>query len=221
MVLRVSNNECRHREDLIGRAANPEDGRFPARLDAWKLIVCDVRLLEDDASLQDAYDAQIQEEKLQTLAERAREIVRTEDEKMARRNARWFIPAIERLSPEELAQMDLGYNNATKTIWKQVSPAPPAWIQQIVDAKQPWGFVFYKTREVEQSYGNQWAAAWSSIGEQMSLPHSDWDERSAGYACLRNIHCQGNRSVVMHHWTEDWPSGPAAGDVAADKAVRE
>lgn len=61
--------------------------------------------------------------------------------------------------------MDLQDDNATKTIWKQVSPAPPAWIQQIVSAKQPWGFVFYKTSEVEQNYGYKWSKAWDTIRE--------------------------------------------------------
>lgn len=57
MVQRITNNRVRDRENLIADAADPEDGRFPALLDAWKLIVCDVRLLEEGDSLQDAYNA--------------------------------------------------------------------------------------------------------------------------------------------------------------------
>ncbi|RYP72426.1 hypothetical protein DL771_004221 [Monosporascus sp. 5C6A] len=156
MLKRITNNAIQSRDYLIAYAANPEDGRTPALLDAWKILICDVRYLEEGANLQDAYDAQLREEELQTVAERAREVVRTEDEKIARRNAKWVIPLLERLSPEDLAQMELQGGGAINAIWKQVSPAPPAWIQQIVDAQQLWGFVFDKTRETKQKYGHKW-----------------------------------------------------------------
>ncbi|KID94206.1 hypothetical protein MAJ_09820, partial [Metarhizium majus ARSEF 297] len=112
MVRRITNVESAMA--LITLAENPEDGRMPVSLDAWKLIVCDLRYLEENASLQDAYNAQLREEELQTPAERAREIVRIEPEKTARRNAKWFIPALEELAKTN--QLDKADTNA---IWKQ------------------------------------------------------------------------------------------------------
>ncbi|RYO83982.1 hypothetical protein DL762_005884 [Monosporascus cannonballus] len=221
MVKRITNNAIQSHDYLIAYAANPEDGRMPALLDAWKIIICDVRYLEEGANLQDAYDAQLREEELQTAAERAREVVRTEDEKIARRNAKWVIPLLEGLSPEELAQMELQDGGATKAIWKQVSPAPPAWIQQIVDTQQPWGFVFYKTREVEQKYGHKWPETWDAIRENTSwIPYHTGEERPLAYACLVSIHCRGNKSILKKLWTEDWATGPVAGDLAADDALQ-
>lgn len=222
MVKWISNGRFTDYDYLYYAAASPEDGRFPADLTCWKLIVCDGRLFEEGNSLQDAYEAQLLEEESNTLAERAKEIVRSEIEKMARRNARWFIPILERLSSEELKQIDLEYGNATFKIWKQVSPAPPAWIQHIADAEQSWGFVFYKTRNFEQEYGLRWATTWVMIREQLRvIPYACWDERSLFFASLGGIHHQGNKSKVMRLWTEDWQDGPVAGDIVADNVVRE
>lgn len=139
---------------------------------------------------------------------------------MARRNARWFIAVLQNLSTEELARIEQD-DDATKRIWKQVSPSPPFWIQQIVGAMHPWGFVFYKTSDVERKHGHDLANYWETIRKQTRfVPYASWDERSMVHACLRSVHCGGNRHLMESLWTEDWPSGPAAGDLCADRAVR-
>ncbi|KAF7556573.1 hypothetical protein G7Z17_g1328 [Cylindrodendrum hubeiense] len=222
-VKRISNGTFSSYDYVIGAAMKPDGGRLPALLDIFKLIICDARCLEEGVSLQDAYDTQLQEEELQTPTERAREIVRSEDEKMARRNARLIIPHLERISAEKLMQMERDEGNAIEAIWKQISPPPPAWIQQIVDAQQPWGFVFYKSREVERKYGHVWDEdyMWDTIQENTNrIPYSFDGERSLGYTLLHRIHSGGNEPTLTHLWTTDWTAGPISQDLSEDDALR-
>ena len=91
-----------------------------------------------------------------------------------------MIPAIERFSEEAQAQVDQehrqsmepflkfckddrmrqsilaprGYEKTLERIWKWVSPAPPAWIQKILEVKKQFGFIWYMSREVQQKHGN-------------------------------------------------------------------
>ncbi|KAI8190869.1 hypothetical protein K4K51_000680 [Colletotrichum sp. SAR 10_75] len=110
---------------LVAVAIKPDDGRLPPLLDVFKLIV----------SVHDIYDARLREEDLQTPVALAKEIVRSGDQKAARRNARLIIQQLERISPEELAQMDRDEDNAINAIWKRVSHPPSAWVRQIADAQ--------------------------------------------------------------------------------------
>lgn len=183
MLKRLTNNAIESSDYLIAAAANPEDFPMPALSDAWKIMICDIRYLEEGTNLQEAYEAQLREEELQTPAERAREIVRAEEEKIARRNAKWAIAFLERLSPDDLAQLELQDGGANMAIWKQISPAPPAFVQQIAEAQLPWGFVYYKTRGVERKYGHKWSEVWDAI-----------NDKTAGYPIIP----RGSALFFMH-----------------------
>ncbi|KAH7125049.1 hypothetical protein B0J13DRAFT_679929 [Dactylonectria estremocensis] len=210
-IKRISNGAYRSCSHLMSAAAVPDDGRMVPILDVFKLIICDARCLEEGESLQDAYDAQLREEELQTPTERAREIVRDEDKKTARRNARLIIPHLERLSPDELAQMERDQGGAIKAIWKQIAPPPPAWIQKIVNAQQPWGFVCYKNREVEREFGHDWDDVWDEIQQCTNrIPMSINGERSHSYTLLSTIHSGGNERKMRCLWTNEWAAGPIA-----------
>ncbi|KAH7115436.1 hypothetical protein B0J13DRAFT_600022 [Dactylonectria estremocensis] len=200
-IKRISNGAYGTCSQLMSAAAVPDDGCMVPILDVFKLIMCDARCLEEGESLQNAYEAELREDELQTPTARAREIVRDEDEKTARRNAKLIIPHLERLSADELAQMEKDQGGAMKAIWKQVAPPPPAWIQQIVDAQQPWGFVFYKNRVAEQELGHDWEDVWSEI------KHS--------------IHTGGNERNMRRLWTTDWAAGPIDPDLLEDDALRQ
>ncbi|KAH7015837.1 hypothetical protein EDB80DRAFT_748643 [Ilyonectria destructans] len=220
-IKRISNGAYGTCSHLMSAAAVPDDGRMVPILDVFKLIICDARCLEEGESFQDAYDAQLREEELQTPTERAREIVRNEDEKTARRNAKLIIPHLERLSPDELAQMERDQGGAIKAIWKQVAPPPPAWIQQIVDAQQPWGFVFYKNRVAEQEMGHDWDDVWGEIQQCTNrIPMSINGERSHEYTLLAHIHTGGNERNMRNLWTTDWAAGPIDPDLSEDDALR-
>lgn len=84
-----------------------------------------------------------------------------------------------------------------KRIWKQVSPAPPAWIQEILDAQEHWGFVYYLSREVDQKYGRNWRSIWNRI-ENTCSPLG---------VTLSSIHCQGrdNWISLSSLETQNWP----------------
>lgn len=220
-IQRISNGAYRTCCHLMSAAAVPDDGRMVPILDVFKLIICDARCLEEGESLQDAYDAQLREEELQTPTERAREIVRHEDEKTARRNAKLIIPHLERLSPEELAQMERDQGGAIREIWKQIAPPPPAWIQQIVDAQQPWGFVFYKNRVAEQEMGHDWDDVWDEVLQCTDrMPVAINGERNHEYTLLSNIHTGGNNRNMRNLWTTDWAAGPIDEDLSEDDALR-
>lgn len=206
---------------LIGDAAYPDHDNMPAQSDAWKLVYCDVCYFEGGSEiLQGIYEARLCEEELQTPAERARETVRWLEGKMARRNAKWVIPVLECLSVEEIAEMNGRYDEAMLKIWKQVSPAPPTWIQRIVDAQQPYGFVYYKSKEVEQRFGRKWEYVWERIGEAELYSYPE-DGRGLVYACSQSIHSQGNSSTLRELWTEEWPALTISQDVNEDKALRQ
>ncbi|KAH6983539.1 hypothetical protein BKA56DRAFT_615512 [Ilyonectria sp. MPI-CAGE-AT-0026] len=194
-IKRISNGAYGSCCDLMSAAAVPDDRCMVPILDVFKLIMCDARCLEEGDSLQDAYEAELREEELQTPTARAREIVRNEDEKTARRNAKLIIPHLERLSLDELAQMEEDQGGSIKAIWKQIAPPPPGWIQKIVNAQQPWGFVFYKSRVAEQEFGHDWEDVWSEIKQ--------WNKRN-----MKGL------------WITDWATGPIDADLPEDDALR-
>jgi hypothetical protein len=61
-------------------------------------MYCDICYIDmGSATLQETYETRLREEELQTPVARARELVRDTHLKKARRNAKWMIPALERL----------------------------------------------------------------------------------------------------------------------------
>lgn len=211
MVKRITNNIADSGSNLIRDIQGFDSLALPLCLDAWKLVYCDIYYIDGgSATLQEIYEARLQEEELQTPAARARELVRDDSLKQARINAKWMIPAIERLSAEELVQpdpevdelyqrllqqssdrelietnfKDMFHRKSLERVWSQVSPAPPAWIRNILETQQHWGFIYYLSREVDQKYGHNWKSTWNNI-KPTSSP------LRVTIAC---IHCQGSNN---------------------------
>ena len=136
MVQRVTKGQFKRAEQLIQHSAQPEGLGFPATIDAWRLVVCDVPLLEDAQAIQSAYEARLLLEAAQTAAERARELLRTEGERMARQNARWIIPSLqdhedngtEPPSPDEDDAAAAAAAASRRALWRQHSVPPPTWM---------------------------------------------------------------------------------------------
>ncbi|KAH7305821.1 hypothetical protein B0I35DRAFT_483578 [Stachybotrys elegans] len=228
MVRRVTNGRFRSDQELVHAAAQPGDNykEMPTLLDAWKWVVCDVRSVDENTAMQALYEKQLEEERLQTPQERARELIRSEGMKMARRNARWVIPVLEKLSPQELAQMEqekggsmfaIWTGGAMLEIWKQVSPPSPPWIQHIADSQQPWGFVFYKSRLVQKRYGHRWDVVWDDIAQNQPTGFGGRYK----YSFLGSIHCRGSLSTLKKLWTEVWAPPVSSDDRTGDDGLRD
>ncbi|TVY74191.1 hypothetical protein Focb16_v004561 [Fusarium oxysporum f. sp. cubense] len=240
MVERITNDVARASSSLVNYIANFDQSPQPLRLDAWKLVYCDVYYVDrGSAILQEIYEERLREEELQTPAAQARELVRYNALRKARRNAKWMIPAIKRFSDEVQAQVDQeyrqsmepflqlcqdermreiilapqGYDKTLERIWKRVSPAPPAWIQKILEAQEQFGFVYYMSREVEQKHGYDWHSVWGSINEH-SLPNR---------VTWHSIHCQGydNSLALRRLETEKWPTFYPNESMAEDDDLRK
>ncbi|KAM0081209.1 hypothetical protein ACKRZS_006617 [Fusarium odoratissimum] len=103
MVSRIINNVASS-QILVNKIACFDQVTKPFRLDALKLVYCDIYYVDGgNATLQEIFEVRLQEEELQTPAEQARELMRYHALKQARRNAKWMIPTMERLSEEEQA----------------------------------------------------------------------------------------------------------------------
>lgn len=240
MVKRITNNVADSGSSLVRQIQRFDQTAKPFCLDAWKLVYCDIYYVDGgSATLQEIYEARLQEEELQTPAARARELVRCDDLNQARRNAKWMIPAIERLSADELAQpapedeevyqriLQLSddmehtegvwkyhfHQDTLERTWKQVSPAPPAWIRKILDAHEQWGFVYYLSREVDEKYVRNWKSTWNRLMNTSSPQRATW----------HSIHCQGghNRSVLARLEIENWPIFDPNENIAEDDDLRK
>ncbi|KAJ3466402.1 hypothetical protein MRS44_007060 [Fusarium solani] len=216
MVKRITNNVADSSSSLVRQIQDFDRTAKPFCLDAWKLVYCDIYYVDGgSATLQEIYEVRLQEEELQTPAARARELVRCDDLSQARRNAKWMIPAIERLSADELAQPapeDFDKETLART-WRQVSPAPPAWMQKILDTQEQWGFVYYLSREVDEKYVRNWKSTWNRLMNTSSPLRVTW----------HSIHCQGghNRMVLGRLETENWPIFHPNENMAEDDDLRK
>ncbi|KAF5586828.1 hypothetical protein FPANT_7121 [Fusarium pseudoanthophilum] len=224
MIRRITNDVARSSSTLIHYAENFDHSSHALDLDAWKLVYCDVCYVDGgDATLQEIYEARLLEEELQTPAERVRELVRDNDLKRARRNAKWMIPAIESLSEDqkkgwkdkdpdllnrlheqqgplvakaleeqrkfneieqrkmleisdeilELISKPWDYCDILKGVWKQVSPAPPPWIQHVLQTGEQFGFVYYRSREVYKTRWN-WRSGQDNWFKLHDLETENW-----------------------------------------------
>ncbi|KAG5814882.1 hypothetical protein H9Q74_002591 [Fusarium xylarioides] len=243
MIRRITNRVAESSSTLVHRIADFDQHIDPFCLDAWKLAYCDVCYVDGgSATLQEIYEARLREEELQTPAEQARELVRDNDLKRARRNAKWMIPAIEGLSEddkkgwqdkdpdlqnrlceqlrlllverldqqrefneierrkiEEIQELSLkprNYQDILEEMWKQVSPAPPPWIQHILQTGEQFGFVYYRSREVYKTRW-KWRSVWGRIRNTSSPLGVTW----------ASIHCQGrdNWMKLSSLAIENWP----------------
>ncbi|KAF5655258.1 hypothetical protein F25303_775 [Fusarium sp. NRRL 25303] len=149
----------------------------------------------DVCSLQDIYESRLREEELQTPAARARENIRRDVIKAARRNAKWVLSELDRLSDGEKAQPLEDFGET---------------------AQQPWGFVYYKAKEVEEPYDGRWDSLLDMVNHS-PMPSLARDVREATYF---SIHCQGKRNDLAALHTEVWATVPPEGDLAEDDGFR-
>ncbi|KAF5267524.1 hypothetical protein FOXYS1_1606 [Fusarium oxysporum] len=262
MVRRITDNVASSSSSLIYYIENFDQFSYALNLDAWKLVYCDIYYVDrGNATLQEIYEACLQEEELQTLAARARELVRDNDLKRARRNAKWMIPAIEGLSEdekmgwadkdpdlmdrlyeqlrlvvesfnqergigeverrkmmeiqEEIQELNLkprDYRDILEGVWKRVSPAPPPWLQHILQTGEQFGFIYYRSRELYQTRYN-WNSVWSRIINTSSPLRVTWS----------SIHCQGSKNWMSLHSleTENWPIFSPNEELAEDDDLRK
>ncbi|KAF5265051.1 hypothetical protein FOXYS1_4151 [Fusarium oxysporum] len=248
MVKRIANDVARTSQTLIDYIAEFDQSIQPLPLDAWKLVYCDIYYIDkDNTIIQEIYKEYLREEELQTPAAQARDLVRYNQLKRARRNSKWMIPAIEHLKAEEQTQWTLkdaesvqelmkqgkhekaitpllkrdAYKKTLERLWKQVSPAPPAWIRHILETRREWGFVYYLSREVNQKHGSDWEPLWSRI--QLSWTNT-YGGRDMADATWMSIHCQGEenrRQVLEPLLTEDWPTYRVTPELAEDDDLRK
>ncbi|KAF5556904.1 hypothetical protein FMEXI_957 [Fusarium mexicanum] len=164
-------------------------------IDAWKLVYCDLYYIDgvNSCSLQEIYESRLGEEELQAPTARARENIRRDVIKAARRNAKWMLSELDRLSDEEKTQPLDDFGKTVRAVWKRASHAPPAWIEEILREQQPWGFVYYKAKEVKRPY--------------------DTLARDVREATYFGIHCQGKRNDLVALQTEVWAPVTSEGDL--------
>lgn len=44
-------------------------------------------------------------------------------------------------------------------VWRTLSHSPPSWVAEILDRELAWGYVFYKTTQVDERVGDDWDEA--------------------------------------------------------------
>ncbi|KAF5556903.1 hypothetical protein FMEXI_956 [Fusarium mexicanum] len=210
MVKRITNGLRKNGESLINTVANFDGPTYPAiTKDPWILVYCDLFYLDgNNKTLYEVYTSRLQEEELKARSEQAREVARYDMMKLALRNAKWMIPALEELSDEILSQSEYEFSDTLHQIWKQVSHPPPTWIQHILETRQPWGFTYYKTKEFEEQYGDTWEDTWIRI---VDMPQQSWS----------NTNCQGKVDELMALKTEDWATPSHCEGLSEEDAFRK
>lgn len=201
LVQKVTNNRFGSAASLVSAAYNwycnlnsPAD---------CKLMLCDVRHLDDPSQLDAEYAAQLRAEAEQTPEERAREAVRTLSEKRARRNARLLLPELEKLTAEELHE--LAEKRSGATIWRRVEPALPEWINHIMKHLFNYGFAYYRSKEVSDRFGDKFKAVWKRLERQASSVHPyDRQETIAYRAGVNSIYQSGCLQSAINdvEWSE-------------------
>ncbi|KAF5586831.1 hypothetical protein FPANT_7124 [Fusarium pseudoanthophilum] len=219
MVKRIMGAHIYNGEGLFEAIANFDRASyFAIPIDAWKLVYCDLYYIDGDnsCSLQDIYERRLREEELQAPAAQARENIRRDVIKLARRNAKWMLSELDRLSDEKKAQPLEDFEKMVRSTWRRASHAPPVWIQELLRAQQLWGFVYYKTKEVENPDGRKWSSLLDMVNNtpQPSLAR---DVRGATYF---SIHCQGKRDDLVALQTEVWAPATSEGDLDDDGGFR-
>ncbi|KAJ4128999.1 hypothetical protein NW768_007526 [Fusarium equiseti] len=200
MVKRITNNLANSGCTLISYAARFDHSTTVLPLDAWKLVYCDLYYIDGcDATLQQIYEARLREEDLQTPAARARELVRDNNLKKARRNARWMIPALERPWTDEDPPRPNPFEEAINRIIKN-SPIPEEVAKLFEDHK-----MIEKSRE-------QWKKAepkrrLETLWNQVSPAPPAWmkkvldDQVQFGFIYYLSREANGKYG---HHWKSEW-----------------
>ncbi|KAI1070407.1 hypothetical protein LB507_010230, partial [Fusarium sp. FIESC RH6] len=101
MVERITEGKAQSSSELIGYIEGFDKSVTRLCLDAWKLVYCDICYIDmGGVTLHETYETRLRDEQLQMPVARARELVRDSHLKKARRNAKWMIPALERLATQ-------------------------------------------------------------------------------------------------------------------------
>jgi len=122
-----------------------------------------------------------------------------------------MLSGLETLSDAERAQQGPAFRQTLIKVWKQESHPPPSWIQNIIDVRKQWGFVYYMSTEVDQKYGYDWETIWERIQESSAPKMTTYF----------SIHCQGNRPTLQRLATEDWPTFHANSTFTEDNDFRK
>lgn len=216
MVFDITKRAATTSHGVSTTAAYPDEAWFLKNINLWKLAYCDSSIVADDQELASLYISRLRDEELQPPEERARELVRSEAEKTARRNAKWMIPEVEKLaiSPRDVL-VSRGERKAMLALWQRVSPPPPRWIQVIVDNGQPWGFVSYRSAETQRDYGAKWAETWEEV--KCDIDMSSFGERRP--FLLESIHQGGRGDELCDLLTETWPQDESDLGLENDEAI--
>ncbi|GKT45913.1 uncharacterized protein ColSpa_06094 [Colletotrichum spaethianum] len=209
MVQKLTNKRFNSFETILTYGIQPSS-LTTLTIDCWKLIVIDCRHVEDSADLDRQYRAQLQAEELQTPEEPAREAVRSQLERTARRNAKLMVPALEKLSPEKYAMML--ERKTLYTVWQKVSPKPPAWVFDITEYCYNWGFVFYRSAQVMQLVGDRWDDALERLEgfDELFYPENPTDQPIYATAGPSSIHNAGENFI--QYWSPVWIGDTAFAD---------
>ncbi|KAL2202371.1 hypothetical protein CC79DRAFT_1338427 [Sarocladium strictum] len=224
MIQSLTDGLGHNHEHVVERAAHPDRIDLLENLEVLKLAYCDSTIVADKQDLTRMYEARLRDEELQTREEQARESVRTEAEKTARRNAKLLIPEIEKLTAQDIENMGLTSPERRKNllaIWRRVAHPPPQWIRTIADNAKPWGFVYYKTAELEQEFGHDWKKTWDEIMTlECDLPEDLYEPGALKRMTSESIHYGGFWMDHLHFFEEIWPTPGVVKDIDDDEGSR-
>jgi len=165
------------RQNVMALQADARDRPYMLTSPALcKLVICDCRLppgtnAEDAEAAVDAlYAAQLRLEGEDAPLERAREAVRSDDQRLGRHNARNMLREYERVAAERGSLEGV----EPQAVWSAVAPRRPEFVAFIF--KQPlkdrykYGFAFYRTKEVAEHHAANFDRAWKNWLELFRLP---------------------------------------------------
>ncbi|KAM5362791.1 hypothetical protein ACJZ2D_012323 [Fusarium nematophilum] len=142
-------------------------------LDLWwcspelcKFALCDWRIPRyakdyGDAGVEDMYQKQLGRERKNDRREQARALVRGTDLKRAQYWARKMLTEFEAASGR-------GEQPDALKAWAGMRISTPSWVQDIYESKEDYGFVIYKSREVENRPAvarERWFEVWDGTGD--------------------------------------------------------
>ncbi|KAH6685679.1 hypothetical protein F5X68DRAFT_276501 [Plectosphaerella plurivora] len=172
---------------------------------ACKFMICDMRVSPFDpgdpvARIEVAYQEQLRLEREDDDLERARELVRTPEMRLARRNARAILREFEMAAERGEDEPD------AQAIWARIGPQAPEWVRDIDESGEDYGFAILTSREARarpQAARDQWMTVFNEAYRGDNL---------GGFKANPRVH-GGSRLVpyMVPYWVglddhEDMPS---------------
>jgi hypothetical protein len=125
---------------------------------ACKFMICDMRISPFDpgdpvARIEAAYQEQLRLEREDDDLERARDLVRSPDVRLARSNARAILREFEMAAERGEDEPD------AQAIWARIGPRDPEWVRDIDESSEDYGFAILTSREARarpQAAHDQW-----------------------------------------------------------------